>query len=186
MDFTFYPNIQAKADENGGIKQTMFNKKLLANAENAWRLFTVEELGRINYDIAYAPKVMTAYITPNAILDMSNHVMFPIPVRDIIWVYGNVVKQSMNFIPMSKYHSINIMTRDGEVHTLGPVTTGGFSKKDICAEATEQIRNVIYPYRQGIVYGFSDEIQNYFCSNVQEAARMVDAKSMEANNWPQQ
>ena len=33
MDLAYYPNIAAKADELGGVKQTMFNKKLLEQAD---------------------------------------------------------------------------------------------------------------------------------------------------------
>lgn len=186
MDFTFYPNIQAKANELGGIKEKMFNKKLMAKAENTWMQFTPDELARLNYDIPYAPKVLAGFVTPTAILMMNNHVLVPILVRDIIWVYGFVTKNSVNFIPTHKEHTVNIMTRDGEVHQIGMVTTAALSKKDICGTAIEQIRNVIYPYRKGIIYGYTDEIRNYIYSNVQEAARMVDMKSMEQNNWPQQ
>lgn len=179
MDFTFYPNIQAKANELGGIKQSVFNKKLMEKAENIWRQFTTEELSRLNYEIASAPKILTTFVTPTAILMMSSRVLYPIPVRDIIWIYGYVTKNSMNLIPTYKEHTVNIMTRDGEMHQLGSVTTAAFSKKDICGGAIELIRNIIHPYRKGIIYGYTDEMRNYICSNVQETARMVDEKSME-------
>ncbi len=188
MDFTFYPHIQARAGELGGIKQTMFNKKLMAKAENSWMQLSTEEMARIEYEIAYAPKVLTTFVTSAAILLMNKgtHVLYPIPVRNIIWIYTSIIKNSMNLIPTYKEHTVNIVTRNGETHQIGPFTTAAISRKDIGGAAIEQIRNVIYPYRKGIIYGYSDEIQNYVCSNIQEAARMVDAKSMEPGPWQQQ
>lgn len=102
-----------------------------------------------------------------------------IPIRDIMWIYGNVVKQTMNFIPTSKFHTLYLLARDGGTYSLGQITTGGFSKKAPLDEAVAQLQNLLFPYRKGIVYGYSDEIANYFQGNFAGAVQMVDAKSME-------
>ena len=86
MDLAYYPNIAAKADELGGVKKTVFNKKLLEQADASWRQFSSEEIARIEQEAPSAVKVGNCFVTPTAILHMgrNQHALFAIPVRDVI------------------------------------------------------------------------------------------------------
>ena len=108
----------------------------------------------LDQQIPYGVEAFSFVATPTAILVYEAKTVRVIPIRDIMWIYGNVVKQTM-------------------------ITTGGFSKKAPLDEAVAQLQNLLFPYRKGIVYGYSDEIANYFQGNFAGAVQMVDAKSME-------
>lgn len=179
MDFSNFPNINARITAWGGIKQTAFNKKKYAAAEASWNLLSPQEIAILDQQIPYGVKAFSFVATPTAILVYEVKTVRVIPIRDIMWIYGNVVKQTMNFIPTSKFHTLYLLARDGGTYSLGQITTGGFSKKAPLDEAVAQLQNLLFPYRKGIVYGYSDEIANYFQGNFAGAVQMVDAKSME-------
>ncbi len=181
MDLTYYPNIAAKANELGGVKKTLFNKKLLEEAERSWRQFSSEDIARIEQEAPSAVKVLTSFITPTAILNMNRneHALRAIPVRDIIWIYGNVTTTRVNFIPTTKMHEVKVLTRSGETYLLGQVTTAAFTRKNPCGDAIGQIRELLTPYRKGIIYGWSEEAAEFIRSRFQEAVQMVDEKSAE-------
>ena len=116
----------------------------------------------LDQQIPYGVEAFSFVATPTAILVYEAKTVRVIPIRDIMWIYGNVVKQTMNFIPTSKFHTLYLLARDGGTYSLGQITTGGFSKKAPLDEAVAQLQNLLFPYRKGIVYGYSDEIANYF------------------------
>lgn len=186
MDFSRYPNISASATTLGGIKKTVFNKKALAQAEESWDRLSAEDIMHIEQQIPHATKVLSSFVMPYAICIYQAHTFTVIPVRDIMWFHVRVVKQSVNFIPTSKEHYIEMLARDGKFYTLGQVSTGGFSKKEPGAEALETIRQILLPYRAGIVYGYSNEIENLFRNNFAQAVQMVDQKSAEQAQIRQQ
>ena len=173
MDFSNFTNINARITAWGGIKQTAFNKK------KSWNLLSPQEIAMLDQQIPYGVEAFSFVATPTAILVYEAKTVRVIPIRDIMWIYGNVVKQTMNFIPTSKFHTLYLLARDGGTYSLGQITTGGFSKKAPLDEAVAQLQNLLFPYRKGIVYGYSDEIANYFQGNFAGAVQMVDAKSME-------
>lgn len=184
MDFTAYPNIQAKINELGGIKQTVFNKAELQLAEAAWQRVTPKELAAIDAEIPYAQKVMDArmcrtFVMPTAVVKMANHVFSVILVKDIVWVYPRVVKNSMNLIPTSKDFYVEIFARDGSNITVDPVSKSAFTKKNPGEDGMRVIQQVIGERRKGIIYGYSDEVFNFVHSDYAAAGRYVDDKSAE-------
>lgn len=179
MDFSRYPNISASATTLGGIKKTVFNKKALAEAEASWDSLSAEDVMHIEQQIPHATRILSSYVMPYAVCVYQAHTYTVIPVRDVLWFYVRVVKQSVNFVPTSKEHYIEMLARNGKFYTLGQISTGGFSKKEPGAEALETIRQLLLPYRAGIVYGYSDEINNFFHQSFAQAVQMVDQKSAE-------
>ena len=182
MDLAYYPNIAAKAEALGGVKQTVFNKKLLEKADASWRQFSSEEIARIEQEDPSAVKVGNSFVTPTAILYMirNQHALFAIPVRDVIWVYGNVTTTRMYyFIPVSRLHQVQLLARNGETYTLATITTGPFTRKDHCGDTIRQLQPLLQPHRKGIIFGWSQDIANYVRSNFQAAVAMVDEKSAE-------
>ena len=179
MDFSNFPNINARITAWGGIKQTAFNKKKYAAAEASWNLLSPQEIAMLDQQIPYGVEAFSFVATPTAILVYEVKTVRVIPIRDIMWIYGNILKQTSYFIPVSKFHTLYLLARDGGTYSLGQITTGGFSKKAPLDEAVAQLQNLLFPYRKGIVYGYSDEIANYFQGNFAGAVQMVDAKSME-------
>ena len=180
MDFTNYPNIAAIAEELGGIKTTMFNKKLTEAAERSWEQFTPEELERINEEAASAEKIGCSYIMPTAILRMgrNEHALLAIPVRDIVWIYGSVTTTRLNFIfPMYKEHEVRIVTRDRATHTVFQKTTAAFTRKKPADDTIAQIRVIIDFYRKGIFYGWSKEMQKLACEYFAYMIETADAQS---------
>ncbi len=122
MDLAYYPNIAAKAVELGGVKKTVFNKKLLEQADASWRQFSSEEIARIEQEAPSAVKVGNCFVTPTAILHMgrNQHALFAIPVRDVIWIYGNVTTTRMYYIfPVSKLFQVQLLTRSNQTYTQG-------------------------------------------------------------------
>lgn len=179
MDFTNYPNIVAQAAKLGKLKKTMINKKKIEEADHTWAQLSPEDLERINEEVVSAKQVLQTLVMPSAILYFGWNTLFVIPVRDIIWVYGSVTTCRMNFIPYMKEHQVYLRTRRQETFMLGTVTTGPITKKHPSDDAVEQIRQVISPYRKGIIYGWSEEIQKYINGNFAGAVSYVDAKSNE-------
>ena len=179
MDFTNYPNILALADKLGGIKKTVLNKKLMEKAEQTWAQLTPEEIAQIEGEAASASQMLRSFIMPTAILKMNRgeHALSAIPVRDIVWVYGNVVTNRVNFIPVTKEHSVEVMTRSGDTYVLGTVSTPAFTKKDVCGNCVQQIQEILEPYRKGIIYGWSEEIMGLVSRDFQAVVQMMDSKS---------
>lgn len=179
MDFTYYPNTQARVAELGKVKTTAFNKKTMQKAEESWQRITQEEMMQIEYEIQGAVKIGSALFMPSAVIIWNSHTLSVLPARDIIWVYGYVQKTSMNLIPTSKAHYVYILPRSGETQIIYLNTTGGFSKKDLSGDAVKQIYNIMYQSRKGAFFGYSDEIANYVKGNFAAAVQYVDAKSMQ-------
>ena len=113
MDFSNFTNINARITAWGGIKQTAFNKKKYAAAEASWNLLSPQEIAMLDQQIPYGVEAFSFVATPTAILVYEAKTVRVIPIRDIMWIYGNVVKQTMNFIPTSKFHTLYLLARDG-------------------------------------------------------------------------
>lgn len=180
MDFTNYPNIALIDAKLGGAKQSFANKKAYAKAEEAWMRLGQNGIAQINYEAPQAVQVLSAFVMPSAVVCMEMRVLNVIPVSDIIWVYGDVVKSSVNFIPTDKTHSLRLVTRTGEVHTLGSKITLALSKKDITGDAINQIAPVLSQKRPGIFFGYSDELANAVKQNFQSVVNAVDERCYNA------
>ncbi len=181
MDFTNYPNIAVIDAKLGGMKQTMFNKKAFAAAEERLMRLGYDMLSQINYEAQSAVQVLSSYVMPSAVICMQPfHVLNIIPVNDIIWIYGHVVKNSTNFIPTSKDHSIRLVTRTGETYVLGQKSTNPFTKKDITGDIINQIAPILSRTRPGILFGYSDEIANAVQQNLQSVVNAVDERCYNA------
>lgn len=181
MDFTNYPNIAAIDAKLGGAKQTIFNKKAFAKAEENWMRLGHEMIAQINYEAQSAVQVLSSFVMPSAVICMDLRVLKVIPANDIIWVYGYVVKNSTNFIPTSKDHSVRVLTRNGETYVLGMKSTNGFSKKDITGDIIQQIAPILLSTRPGILFGYSDEIAKAVQQNLQSVVNAVDERCYNAN-----
>lgn len=187
MDFAQYPNINAKMVSFGGVKRGAFNKKLFDEAEMSWQRFTPEDMAVMDHEFATTAlqlngsrtSIVSSVITSKAICVYSARTFTAVPVYDVLWLYTNVVTSRMNFIPYNKEHSLVMVVRSGQRYTIAGASTGGFSKKTPLQEPMEQIRNFLQPYRSGIVYGYSDEIENLFTNDFGRAVAMVDAQSMQ-------
>lgn len=179
MIFASYYNINEKVKKLGGVKKTVFNKNLLEEAEKSWEQFSPAELSQIDAEFPTAPQVYSSIITSKAICIYEMHTFTAVPVKDVLWIYGSIMTQKMNFIPYNKEHSLALLARNGRSYTLGRVNTGGFSKKKPNDEKIEQLRNFLYPYRKGIVYGYSEEMYKLFTMDFGKAIEMVDANSRE-------
>lgn len=194
MDFSKYNNINEKVKKFGGVKRVVLNKDLLEEAEKSWEQFTPEEISLIDEEFptalqVFLPKkiygamlsgsICTSIITSKAICIYNRYTFTAIPVKDILWIYPDIFTQKMNFIPYNKTHSLILLARNGKRYTLGSVSTGGFSRKKPASEELEKIRNVLDKYRKGIIYGYTDEINNMFALNFGKAIEMVDANSEE-------
>lgn len=173
-----YPAIAAKAAEIGKIKQGMLNKKQYAQSIEQWKSFTPEELAKLNSEIASAPVVMKkAVFTQTAICYNSESVFHCVPVKDLVWVYARVVKESMNFIPTNKLHQLWMMDRNGSHFLVAMLNTGAFSKKAPASDAVESMAQLLKPVRPGIIFGYSKEIEAFCNSNPAAAAQKVDTDS---------
>lgn len=177
MYFTQYYNINEKAKKLGGVKQTVFNKSLYEEAKKSWEQFSPAELSQIDEEFPNAPQVYSSIITSKAICVYQMHTFIAIPVKDVLWIYGSIFTSKINFIPCNKEYSLEFIAGDGKNYVLGKVNTGGFSKKTPNDEKIEQIRNVLYPYRPGIVYGYTDEMYQLFTRDFGKAIEMVDVNS---------
>lgn len=177
MDFSGYPNISAAVAGFGKVKETAFNKKAYALAEQSWASLSPQEMTVLEQQIPYGVKIQkTCIVTPVAIVVYITKTVRVIPVRNVMWIYGNVVKQTTNFIPTAKYHTLYLLDRTGEITALCQVTTNGFSKKNPTGEAMEQIHGIIGQYRTGVIYGYSEDVENYFRNNFDAAIQAIDIK----------
>lgn len=68
MDFSNFPNINARITAWGGIKQTAFNKKKYAAAEASWNLLSPQEIAMLDQQIPYGVEAFSFVATPTAIL----------------------------------------------------------------------------------------------------------------------
>jgi hypothetical protein len=177
IDFNYYVNIGNVANLLGGMKKAAFNKKQLAAAEQSWDRLPQEVVMRINQEIPGGKQIMNmSYIVPSGIMVMSNHALFVIPSYDVVWLYGHVCKNSMNFIPTDKEHSLMLMTRYGELHTMGIARTLALSKKDPCGAAIEEVRPFLAASRPGALLGWTKEIADGMQNNFAGMVQMVDAR----------
>ncbi len=173
-----YPGIMEKVKQLGKVKENFLNKKRMAEAIELWQRFTPEELAQLDREMASASILMkAAVITPTAVCYYSIGVFFAIPVRDVVWVYPRIVKESMNFIPTGKIHQVFLAERNGEQHIIAQLSTGIFNKMTPANDAIGEIKSVLDPVRKGIIYGYSDDIYRWFYSDLEAAAAKIDADS---------
>ncbi|MBR2750143.1 MAG: hypothetical protein IKD90_03315 [Clostridiales bacterium] len=176
--FSNYPQIADKAAQTGKIKPNVLTKKAFANADEQWNRLFPEELAKLNDEIANAELYFKkAYCTPTAICYNSVGCFFVIPVKDIIWVYVRVVKESMNFIPTGKIHQIWVVDRSGETYLICDKNTGPFTKQSPAEEVLQQMKSIMDPVRPGIFYGYSKELEAFVRGNLPGAAAQVDNAS---------
>lgn len=178
MDFNNYPNIANLSNQLGKVKQTVFNKKKYAQAEEFWNSLSVEELNIINQEAAGAVRAMNCFVTPNYLFVLDMAVFYIVPVRNMVWIYTSVFTQKMNFIPYNKIHNLLLVDRNGVTYTLGTKNTGGFSKKVPCDDAMRQIVNIVWPQRKGLIVGWTKQAQDAISENFIGVLQTVDAKSM--------
>lgn len=174
MDFTKYSNINKKVKKFGGVKKALFNSERLEEAEKSWEQFLPEELEIIDKEFPTALQVFSSVITSKALCVYDAHTFTAIPVKDILWVYCDILTQKLNFIPYSKIHSIMLLARDGKRYNIGSMTTGGFTKKMPANEKIEQIHKFLEQYRKGIVYGYDNDLYQMFSLNFGKAIEMLD------------
>ena len=173
-----YPGIAGKVNQLGKVKENFLNKKNMAEAIALWQRFTPEELEQLDREMEDAKILMkAAVVTPTAVCFYLLGVFYAIPVRDIVWIYPRIVKETMNFIPTGKIHQVFVMERNGEQHIIAQLSTGVFNKATPAEDAIDDIYRVLDTVRKGIVYGYSDETYRWFYSNLEAAAAKVDADS---------
>ncbi|MBR3058038.1 MAG: hypothetical protein IKG93_08755 [Clostridiales bacterium] len=173
-----YPAIAAKAAEMGKIKQSMFNKKQYASTIDAWNALSQEEKAKLNSEMETAEVVMKkAVITPTAVCFINEGCFHVVPVKDIIWAYAHITKESVNFIPTNKVHQVRMMDRNGNHYNLASLNTLAFSKKSPATDFLETMSNILRPVRPGIIYGYSKEIEQFCLGNLPAAVAKVDADS---------
>ncbi|MBQ3408984.1 MAG: hypothetical protein IJH12_07275 [Clostridia bacterium] len=185
MDFSKYNNINETLNKFGGMKQTLLNKNLYANAMQSWEKLSEEDLKQIDVEInnavelkSYA-KTYRTLVTKKAILVFNLRTFTAIPVNDILWIYNRVVVQKMNFIPINKTHYLTIFTKDGDYIYIGENHTGGFSKKMPNDEEMAKIKSVLDGVRKGIVYGADEEMYRLCTQDLAAAIEKVENASME-------
>lgn len=69
-----------------------------------------------------------------------------------------------------------LMTRQGELHTMGVARTLALSKKDPCGNAIDEIRPFLAASRPGALLGWSQEIADGIQNNFPGMVQMVDAQ----------
>lgn len=178
MDFSRYQNIANLSNQLGKVKQTVFNKKKYAQAEETWNKFTPEELDIINQEAAGAVRVMNCFVSPNYVFVLELAVFYVIPVKDMVWMYTSIVTQTMYFIPYSKTHRLFLLDRNGNYYTLGEKNTGGFSKKKPCDDAMKQVCNVVAPQRRGLIVGWTQQVAEGVKNNFAAVVQSVDSNSV--------
>jgi len=173
-----YPAIAEKVSKMGKIKQGPFNKKRYAKSIEEWNRFFPEDLQKMNQEFASAEIIERKSVyTKTAICYVSEGCFHTIPVRDILWVYAYVVKESMNFIPTGKQHQVRVWDRYGDMHIVTMTQTGPFTKKSPAEEAISKMRELIAPVRPGIIFGYSQDIQNFINTDIGAVAAKVDQDS---------
>ncbi len=173
--FASYPAIASKAGETGKIKPSLLTKKLFARADEQWNQLFPEELSKLNEEIANAElHFKKAYCTPTAICYNSLGCFYVIPVKNVIWVYVRVVKESTNFIPTGKAHQVWVVTREGERYLVCDKNTGPFKKESPADEVIQKMKSVMDTVRPGIFYGYSKEIETLVNANLPGAVERVD------------
>ena len=188
MNFDFYPGIEAKRKQMKGKqkdKAPLFGKEAWQCCMHNWETFSEAELRRIDAESVNAPFIGPAgfrysansYITEDAVVVMNPH-FTAIPIRDIIWIYGSTVKNSVNFIPTSKDIRLNLVARDNCSYVMLMTILTAISKKNPCQDAINTIRAKLIGKRPGIIYGYSDEIQKMRTFNFNGLVQYVDAHSV--------
>ena len=115
--------------------------------------FTYDELTRIDRELPMTASEEGFYVTRDALLHGKGQ-FFLYPVRDIIWVYKNVMTvRYMGIIPISKSSSIMIGGRDHKRHGTAIKNKG---------HAAEFVEAGLKQYRNGIFFGYSDELERMF------------------------
>ena len=174
-----YPNIAAAVAKMGKVKKNGFTKKRYAEAEEILSGIPAEDLQKLDYEIASAePLCKTSILTPTAIVYWELSVVYIIPVKDVCWMYTEIVKNTMNYIfTTGRNHRIWMVDRTGRRHIIFEAFTGPFVKKQPATEALGKIREKLYNVRRGIIYGFSHDIDQWFVQDAAAAAAKVDADS---------
>lgn len=182
MNLSNYPNIQAAVNALGGIKKTLFNKKALTESEAKFASHSAYDLMMLEQELAYSSrKILDTIITPSAIISVNGHVLDIVWNRDIIWIYGFVTTNKMNGIPTNKQHEIRLLVRTGDTYSMGMVSTSGFSKKDVTTELLQQFAQITSQRYPGIFYGWSNELADAACYNLQALIEAVDTDNSKFN-----
>lgn len=121
--------------------------------------FTDAELKRINDAIPNAEKILSFIYTGDALI-ISEKKIFLIPVRDILWVYGNhvhtVYKTLGSVSGKSDNYTVYIVDKHKHTHTHTVAMKYGLTN------VLEFLKRNLSQYREGIFWGYSDELVNAF------------------------
>ncbi len=179
MELNAYPNLAAL----GNIKQTKLNKKMYAQMEENLARISPEELRLIDAQIPQAIKLQDFLLTPTAVIQLDKmwHVLNIILLKDIVYIWGSTQTMTMCLIPYQKLHDVSILSRHGYRMTTEQISTGGFSKKDVCGNIIAQIKAVAEPQYPGILYGWSKEREQAMCNDFSALVAAVDQARASAN-----
>ncbi|MCH5325197.1 MAG: hypothetical protein J1E39_08275 [Eubacterium sp.] len=128
----------------------LFNRHFAVKAVSR---FTAEELERVNNDILSAHTEEGFSVTRDAVV-CRNGRLFIYPVRNILWVYKNVVTTNLyGVVPVAKNSTVVIVGKDKKLYNCRTK-----NKSNIVAFLQSQLQQ----YRRGIFYGYSPDIDTMF------------------------
>ncbi|MEE1113646.1 MAG: hypothetical protein UHN88_01040 [Eubacterium sp.] len=189
MDFSAYPQLANRMKQiraKLGDKEPLLNKKEWRSAQQSWQAFTPEQLQTIEYESGFMPPLgidgfkyaFNSYLTSEALIAASPFFR-AIPLRDILWIYQETTKNSVNLVPTSKEIGLMVVTRTGDRYKLFSTTLAPWSKKNPCEAALEFLQQNLLPRRPGIILGYNDKVAQLAQTNPAALAQCVDEHSVQ-------
>lgn len=131
--------------------------------------FTDAQLSRINNEIPLVQTKEGFCVTHDALI-CSRGRLFLYPVKDILWIYKQVTTTKMyGVIPMGKS---SVLMIGGMDHKRYGCKTN--NKGDI----VEFLHAGLQPYRKGVFYGYSNELDRMFRKNFNRMVEMSKEQEM--------
>ncbi len=131
--------------------------------------FTEEEVDRINDAIPYADKSGDFIITRDALIITTGRLRF-IPVKNILWVYGEHTHTTsrMYGIKYSESDSFNIIIADKNKRKFSFISYQ--FKNDLSF-----LNTTLSKYRRGIFFGYSDQLDQMYSNNFEKMLAISEA-----------
>ena len=141
-----------------------------SSASKSLSRFTPQELEQINGSIPQLQMQEGCGVTSNALIFGKNR-LFIYPVRDILWIYKNVITTRLYGIPLSSQSSIVVCGKNGKQFSCK-------TKKN--TDIIAFLQSQLVQYRRGIFYGYSPELNAMYRKDIN---RMI-AISEERDSQP--
>lgn len=158
------------------LYEVISNLKSRQLARKSWEKVSDQDYQIINQEASNALQIGTALVTSVGIIDRSPFGLSFIPLKDILWVFGNNITEKYNGIKSDKVYEIVVSTCDSR-QTIISLGKKRLNDENPINKALGELHSFITSRYPRVVFGYTKEIDNIYHHDIQKMTNFVNSKN---------